>query len=81
MTHRHPGAVLLGEHQLDVRSLKHRHLEAAEVDPGQLLVRLRHVPRACHPRLSCLPGQHFAGRCLPGLRDLATTWLPRSRPQ
>jgi hypothetical protein len=70
VAYRHPGAVLLGEHQLDVRSLKHRHLQAAEVDPWQFLVRLRHVPRACRPGLDCLTGQHCAGRCLPGLRDL-----------
>jgi hypothetical protein len=59
MTHRHPGTVLLGEHQLDVRPLKHRHLKAAEIDPGQLRVRLGHVPRPCLP-----------GRCLPGFRYL-----------
>jgi hypothetical protein len=64
MTDRHPGTVLLGEHQLDVRSLSHWHLKAAEVDPGQLRVRLSHVPRACHPGLG------FADRCLTGLRDL-----------
>ena len=33
VAHRHPRAVLLGEHQLDVRSLKHRDQQAAEVDP------------------------------------------------
>jgi hypothetical protein len=56
--------VLFGEHQLDVRSFQHRHLKAAEVNPGQVRVRLSHVPR------SRRPGQGFAGRCLTGLREL-----------